>query len=295
MKKLLFILVSLAVLVGCTPAKSDKQKLKVTVTTSFIGDMVDVLVQDKVDLEVIIPRGEDPHTYEPKPQDYEKLKSADVILYHGLHFEGKMVDVLEEQKGVAVTKNFDPKALIYWDEVVDPHFWFDLELYKQAVEEAANTLIMHLPELEMSIRENLKEYQGKLDELIVYGKEQIGLIAPESRILVSPHDAFSYFSRQFGIEVHAPQGVSTDAEVSTSDLANTAQFIVDHKLKAIFAESTTDPARMRKIQQSVSAKGFEVEVVFGEHKELLSDSLAQEGTFLDMVKHNINLIVTHLR
>ena len=69
------------------PTEKSK-KLNVVVTTSFLEDMVNVLAGDKVDTQLIIPAGEDPHTYEAKPEDNTKLQNADLVLYHGLHFEG---------------------------------------------------------------------------------------------------------------------------------------------------------------------------------------------------------------
>ena len=132
-----------------------------------------------------------------------------------------------------------------------------------------------------------------------YNKEQISKIPKGSRYLITPHDAFNYFAKSYDIEVKAPQGVSTDSEVSISDITETVNFIVEHKVKAIFAESTTDPARMKTLQEAVSKKGFDVKVVSGEGKELFSDSLAPKGekgdTYIDMYKHNIDLIVENLK
>ncbi|EGL37373.1 hypothetical protein HMPREF9124_1692 [Oribacterium sp. oral taxon 108 str. F0425] len=117
--------------------------------------------------------------------------------------------------------------------------------------------------------------------------------------MITPHDAFNYFSRRYGIEVVAPQGVSTDSEVANKDIDKTVDFIVKHKVKAIFAESTTDPARMEKLKEACRAKGFDVKVVSGEGNELFSDSLAPEGqsgdTYIDMYKHNIKLITENLK
>jgi len=98
---------------------------------------------DTVNIELIIPAGEDPHLYTAKPEDNKKLQSADLVLYHGLHFEGKMVEALEKL-GTAVSKNFPKDKIGQMDEdgemVVDPHFWFDIDLYKLAVEEACDAL-----------------------------------------------------------------------------------------------------------------------------------------------------------
>lgn len=308
MKKWIVSILSVLMLMACgkpntNTTKSTDKKLKVTVTTSFLQDMVNQLAKDYVDVQLVIPAGEDPHTYEAKPEDHSKLKNADLVLYHGLHFEGKMVELLESVKGQAVTKNFDKKSLLTMEEdgskITDPHFWFDVELYKKATVEAARSLKEKLPNHKDKIEENLQAYLKKLDDLKNYCQTQINSIPKQSRILVTPHNAFSYFSRQYGIEVKAPQGVSTDAELSTKDMAKTAQFIVDHKIKAIFAESTTDPARMEKLKESCAAKGWKVKVVKGEGQELFSDSLAPKGqkgdTYIDMVKMNVDLMVSNLK
>lgn len=304
------LVAAIAVLiVKTTKPKSNPQtitqsnKLKVTVTTSFLEDMVSVLAKDYTESTLIIPAGEDPHTYEAKPEDNAKLKNADLVLYHGLHFEGKMVELLEAVKATAVTKGFDKSRLLIMEEygtsITDPHFWFDVDLYKLAVSEAAKALQDKIPDHKNDIQKNLDSYLKQLDELKEYNKKQISSIPKESRILITPHDAFSYFSRQYDIEVKAPQGVSTDAELSTNEMAETAKFIVDHKVKAIFAESTTDPARMEKLRESCKAKGFDVKVVNGDGQELFSDSLAPKGqkgdSYIEMVKTNVDLIVSNLK
>lgn len=284
-------------------ASTDSNEMKtVTTTTSFLYDMVDQLAGDLVHRELVIPAGEDPHVYIAKPRDLEKISKADLILYHGLHFEGKMVDVLEK-KGYSVSETFSKDSVGKMEqdgeEVMDPHFWFDVDLYKEAVKNASKKLIELLPENGDQIEKNTEEYIAKLDELDKENKEQIESIPEESRYLITPHDAFNYFSRRYGIEVQAPQGVSTDSEVANKDIEKTVDFIVDHKIKAVFAESTTDPARMEKLQEACKKKGFDVKVVQGEGNELFSDSLAPEGqdgdTYIDMYKHNIKLIVDNLK
>ena len=103
MKKWIVSILSVLMLMACgkpntNTTKSTDKKLKVTVTTSFLQDMVNQLAKDYVDVQLVIPAGEDPHTYEAKPEDHSKLKNADLVLYHGLHFEGKMVELLESVK-----------------------------------------------------------------------------------------------------------------------------------------------------------------------------------------------------
>lgn len=279
-----------------------EEKKKVTVTTSFLRDMVIELAKDKVELETIIPAGDDPHLYLAKAEDYNKINDADLVLYHGLHFEGRMVEILE-QKGVAVSKNFEESKLGKMEEdgamIIDPHFWFDIDLYRQAVAVVKEELSKLLPEEAKNIEAMYTEYDKQLMELDEYNKKELAQIPEGSRYLITPHDAFNYFARSYGIEVMAPQGVSTDSEVSLTDINKTVDFIVEHKVKAIFAESTTDPARMKALEEAAKTKGFDVKVVSGEGEELFSDSLAPEGhqgeTFIDMYRHNVDLIVKYLK
>ncbi|GMA08133.1 metal transporter [Tetragenococcus halophilus subsp. flandriensis] len=279
---------------------SGSDKPTVTVTTSFLRDMVTQLAGDKVEIEQVIPAGEDPHLYVATPDDLNKLEDGDLVLYHGLHFEGQMVDALENT-GVAVSEEFNEDDLTTMEEdgseVVDPHFWFDIDLYKQAVDEATEELITLLDD--ESITEQATEYKQELDELAEYNEEKITEVSEESRYLITPHDAFNYFAQSYDMEVIAPQGVSTESEASNADISDTVDFIVDNEVKAVFAESTTDPARMERLKEDVEAKGGEVEVISGEGQELFSDSLAPEGedgdTYIDMYRHNMDLIVDNLK
>ena len=310
-KTILFLLLGVLLLTGCGNVGSTKEavsnadskpKKKVTVTTSFLYDMVNQLAGDMVDKELIIPAGEDPHLYVAKPEDLKKIAEADLLLFHGLHFEGKMQEVLEK-KGYAVASTFPEDKIGKMEEdgavIIDPHFWFDIDLYKEATENAGIKLSELLPDKKDEIEKNTKSYVEKLTALDEENKKALDTLPEGGKYLITPHDAFNYFSRRYGIEVVAPQGVSTDSEVANKDIDKTVDFIVKHKVKAIFAESTTDPARMEKLKEACKAKGFDVKVVSGEGNELFSDSLAPEGqsgdTYIDMYKHNVKLITENLR
>lgn len=273
----------------------------IVVTTSFLYDIVEKIAGDTVNVELIIPAGEDPHLYIAKPEDLKKLQSADLVLYHGLHFEGKMVEVLDKL-GISVSKQFPKDKIGSMEEdgqvIIDPHFWFDISLYKMAVEETKKALSNLNPKDADLYEKNTEKYLSELTQLDNYIIENIQKIPEGQRYLITPHDAFNYFSKSYGITVKAPQGVSTSSEVSNSDIQETIDFIVEHKIKAVFAESTTDPARMEKLREGVVAKGFDVKIVKGHGNELFSDSLAPKGqegdNYIDMYKHNVDLIVSNL-
>lgn len=317
-KRILTIFLMLSCLVACgnNQSKSNSERVDsstneqadkktVTVTTTFIEDMVNELIGDKANVNLIIPAGEDPHLYVAKPEDLKKLKEADLVLYHGLHFEGKMVDALESV-GYPITETFDQKDIGQMDEdgetIVDPHFWFNIDLYKEAFTNTANKLKELYKDDQKTvdmIDDNCSKYLAELDDLNTYVVDRLNELPEDKRYLITPHDAFNYFSRKYDIEVMAPQGVSTDSELSNKDLEDTATFIADKKIKAIFAESTTNPERMQKLADIVKSKGFETKVVVGDGQELYSDSLSSKDgeadSYIKMYKHNIDLIVDNLK
>lgn len=298
----------------------------VTVTSSFLKDMVHQLAGDLCTIELIIPVGTDPHMYVAQPADLKKLEKADLVLYQGLLFEGKMHDVLEKT-GLAVTRVLDEGMLIHNDEEhehneehececgeehghgehhhghvhgeIDPHFWFDIGLYKEVVKGVSEDLIKLMPENAELIKTREVSYQSELDELQARCAEAMNSIPKEKRFLVTPHDAFSYFGRNYDIEVVAPLGISTDSEVGAKDIEDTVNFIVDNKIPAIFVESTTNPDRMAKLQEAAKAKGWDVKVVGGEGQELFTGSLAPEGqdadTYIKMYWHNVKLLTENLK
>ena len=115
------------------------------------------------------------------------------------------------------------------------------------------------------------------------------------RVLITAHDAFRYFGRQYGFEVKGLQGMSTEAEAGTRDVIELANFIVARRIKAIFVESSVPERNIRAVQDAVRAQGWDV-VVGG---ELFSDAMGNagtvEGTYIGMVTHNIDTIVDALK
>lgn len=304
-RKILAIILLTFLLVGCNNIQKeviDENKKTVTVTTSFLYDMVDRLAGDYVNRRLIIPAGEDPHLYVAKPRDLEKILDTDLLLYHGLHFEGKMSEVLEK-RGYAATENFKSEEVgrMQQDgsEIIDPHFWFDINLYKKATKNISNRLVEFLPEHKREIENNTLNYLKELDDLDRENRKLLSEIPEDRRFLITPHDAFNYFSSYYNIPVLAPQGMSTNSEVANKEIQGTVDFIIEHKIKAIFAESTTDPARMDKLKEAALSKNFDVKVVKGDNNELFSDSLAASGevgdTYISMYRHNIKLIVDNLK
>ena len=133
-----------------------------------------------------------------------------------------------------------------------------------------------------------------MEELHNYVREQAELIPQEKRVLITAHDAFSYFGRAYGFDVRGLQGISTESEASTADVKQLADFITDSKIPAIFVESSVPQRNVEALQKAVESRGWDV-LIGG---ELYSDAMGNpgtaEGTYVGMVRHNIDTIVSAL-
>ncbi len=290
---------------GCDPKVEKKipenEKIRVVTTIGMITDIVKNVGGETVDVIGMMGPGVDPHLYKPTAKDIERLNSAQIIFYNGLHLESKMADVLGslsgKTKAVAVSDSVDKKLLLTppeYEGQYDPHIWFDISLWIKAVEVVRDTLVEHKPESLQIYNANTDHYLMKLNELQQYVKTQAERVPSEQRILVTAHDAFNYFGKAYGFEVRGLQGMSTVSEAGIADVKELATFIAENKLPAIFVESSVPIRSLEAVKAAVKSKGFDVQI----GGELFSDAMGNEGTpegtYIGMVKHNIDTIVSAL-
>lgn len=294
MKKLVLI-VAILFTVGC----GSTQEKSIVVTSTMHTDMVKNLVNDLVIVEGLVPAGADPHLYTPSANDVTKMQNASVIVYAGIDLEGKMGDLLSkltDDKRLIINagEGISEDKLIKWEDdasIYDPHIWFDVDLFKDETMYVSKQLQQAFPEIAEKIKENEQNYLNQLSEAQHYVDEKAQQINKQQRVLITAHDAFSYFGRAHDFEVYGIQGISTEDEASTADMSTLANFIVDRKIKAIFVESSVPPKTIEALQAAVKAQGFNVEI----GGELYSDSLAENGSYIDMIKTNIDVLSTALK
>ncbi len=308
MKKIMIatiIILTIAILVtGCRPQKvEDNGKYNVVTTTTLIGDLTKQIGGDYVNVQELMGPGVDPHLYKASAGDVTKMQNANMVIYNGLHLEGKMGDVFENIRGsnkliIAVSDNIDRSNFLDFitnPGSYDPHIWFDVELWKEAAKEVTRGLKELDSEHSSQYQANLEKYLVELEELDNYIKEKTEELPKEDRVLITAHDAFSYFGKAYGFEVLGLQGISTDSEAGTSDVRELANYIVEHKIKAIFVESSVPRKSIEALQEAVKAQGFEVEI----GGELYSDSTGDAGTnaetYIGTFKENIDTIVNALK
>lgn len=272
--------------------------LKVVATTGMVADAAAVVGGDRVKVTGLMGEGVDPHLYKASPGDVRQLEAADIILYHGLHLEGKMADALravaKRRPSFPVTAGITEGRIREISGQPDPHVWFDVSMWRSCVERVAQAYAEVDPDGKAQYEANAAKYAEELKALHEWCVAEIGRIPKESRVLVTAHDAFGYFGRAYDIEVLAIQGVSTDSEASIKAVNGLVDTIVSRKVKAVFVESSVPHKTIEALVQGCRAKGHSVAV----GGELYSDALGKagtpDGTYAGIVRHNVKAIVKAL-
>jgi manganese/zinc/iron transport system substrate-binding protein len=298
------ILLGALLLGACAPAAAGSgvdladRPIRVVATIGMITDIVEQIGGERVEVTGLMGPGVDPHLYKASEGDVIRLASADIIFYNGLHLEAKMAEVFEKMGDrihtVAVTRAVDPAVLLAppeFEGAYDPHVWFDVTLWMGAVEAVRDALAELDPGSAGLYQANAVAYLSELEALDAYVREQASRVAPEQRVLVTAHDAFNYFGRAYGFDVRGLQGISTASEAGAGDVQDLAEFIASNRIPAIFVESSVPLRTVEAVQAAVRARGFQVAI----GGELFSDAMGDwgtpEGTYLGMVRHNIDTIV----
>jgi manganese/zinc/iron transport system substrate-binding protein len=229
------------------------------------------------------------------------LSNADVIFYNGIHLEGKLVEVFEKMKNiktVAIADGLDKSTLIgseFFQGNYDPHIWFNVSYWEDATRFIVKKLSEELPEHKAIFEANGKAYLVKLKILKEKIVSIISTLPEEKRVLVTAHDAFSYFGRAFGFEVVGLQGLSTATEAGVKDVQKLASFIIEKNIKAVFIESSVPKRTIEALQAAVNSKGHNVKIGGTLYSDALGNTGTIEGTYIGMFEYNVNIIVNALK
>jgi manganese/zinc/iron transport system substrate-binding protein len=304
----LLLSILLLALSACAPSSTSgsdelsERTVQVLATTGMVADVVKNVGGERVVVTSLMGAGVDPHLYKATESDLRKFEQADVIFYNGLHLEAGLSDLLErmgsQRDVVAVTDAIERSQLFddaQYEDAYDPHVWFDVTLWMKTVETVRETLSRIDPTSAEIYQKNAENYLSELQELHQYVVARASELPAEKRILITAHDAFGYFGNAYGFEVYGLQGISTESEASVSDVQELAEFIFTNQIPAVFIESSVPQRNVEALQAAVQAKGFDVKI----GGELFSDAMGEpgtvEGTYIGMVRHNIDTIVSALK
>jgi len=284
------------ILFGCASAeKPENEKLKIVCTTGIIADAVKHMVNDSYEVRALMGPGTDPHLYKPTKGALDLLSEADIIIANGLHLEGRMQEILEKlsrtKTVIFMAKTLPDESLIYSDasaKIPDPHIWFDVMLWRQAAGNLGEQLRAVAPACVES--EKMNAYINGLDTLHEWTGQQIAGIPQSQRILITAHDAFSYFGKAYGMEVIGLQGISTMAEYGIRDVTNMVDLITERQIKSIFIESSVSSRSVEAVIAGCRERGFNVSQGGTLYSDALGGPNSGAETYSDMVQHNVSTI-----
>ncbi len=313
---------------------------KVVATFSVLGDMVDAIGGDAIELTSLVGPDGDSHVYSPSPQDAKAVSEADVLIINGLEFEGWLERLTEaasfDGKLVVATDGIQPITFDGHDDhaedkhdghvhdhaeqkhddhgqddhahgadkhddhaghddhddhaghnhgAFDPHAWLSPTLAATYVDNITAGLAQAAPESAASFYENRAAYVAELETLNDEITAMMAALPADRRTLVTSHDAFQYFARDYGLTFLAPQGLSTESEASAKDVATLIEFMRAKGIAAVFVESIADSRLLEQIADETGAS------VGGKlYPGALSDMDGPASTYLDMMRHNATMI-----
>lgn len=310
MKKItstIFLLIALITLSSCVKIfEYDSNKVNITTTTNLMANLAYEIGGEHVNVYPLMGPGVDPHQYVARPNDYLALDKADLILANGLHLEGKMVEIFksfskQENKHVLVIgdniKNYSDISLKEqliinsdFGDNYDPHFWFNIELFKEAAFYLKETLINLDSKNIDYYTTNYNNYLEDLDNLKLEVEEMLKEIPLEERYLISAHDAFEYFGKEFNFEILALQGLSTESEISPSDIREMINYIVLKDIKTVFPETSVPIETIKALTEALKRIGHPIVIGNNLYSDSLGDSF-DDNTYILMYKKNVKSIV----
>ncbi|MBB5049235.1 zinc/manganese transport system substrate-binding protein [Rhodopseudomonas rhenobacensis] len=279
----------LTALTAAIPAHA-QDRINVVASFSILEDFVRNVGGDRIQLATLVGPGGDAHVYTPTPADAKKITDAKLVIINGLGFEGWLPRLVKSSGGKAevatASKGITPRKL---EGHADPHAWQAVGNAKIYVANIRDALAAADPAGADAYRTNADGYLAKLDALDGEVRAAIAQIPPARRKVISTHDAFGYFAEAYGIAFIAPQGVSTESEISAKDIARIIKQVKAEKLPAVFLESISDPRLMRRIAAETGAK-----VGGSLYSDSLTDEKGEAPTYIDMVRYNIKTLTSAL-
>ena len=272
------------------------QPLKIVASFSILADIVKEITGAYGHVSSLVGPNGDAHIYQPTPTDVKILGQSDLVFVNGFHLEG-WIDRLIENSGykgkkIIVTQGITPLMIKKSGnaDIPDPHCWHSIKHVKIYAENIYKALIEKDKKNEQGYKKQFDVFIKKLITLEEWIKGEFKKIPGYKRIIITAHDAFEYFGKEYGLQLYAPMGVSTEAEPTPKDLCRIISMIRQNHIKALFAETTTDKKIIRQI-----AKETNINVGGELYSDALSDLKGPASTYLKMMRHNVSVLLHALK
>ncbi|WP_148877876.1 metal ABC transporter substrate-binding lipoprotein/adhesin ScbA [Streptococcus sp. Marseille-P7375] len=308
MKKCRFLVLLLLAFVGLAACSSQKSstdtgssKLNVVATNSIIADITKNIAGDKINLHSIVPVGQDPHEYEPLPEDVKKTSQADLIFYNGINLETggnawftKLVENAKKKENkdyYAVSEGVDVIYLEGQSEKgkEDPHAWLNLENGIIYAKNIAKRLSEKDPANKETYEKNLKAYVEKLSALDKEAKEKFNNIPEEKKMIVTSEGCFKYFSKAYNVPSAYIWEINTEEEGTPDQIKSLVEKLRKTKVPSLFVESSVDDRPMKTVSKDTNIPIY---------AKIFTDSIADKGeegdSYYSMMKYNLEKIAEGL-
>jgi ABC-type Zn uptake system ZnuABC Zn-binding protein ZnuA len=294
---------------GQADRPSGTAKLRLVATTTIVGDVVGQVAGDLVQLDVLLPVGADPHSFDPTPQDVAKIAEADLIFANGAGLEVFLDDLIEsagaQDRVFSVSEGIDFLAFEGEDKHdqeedehenhehtgVDPHTWTDPNNVMVWVRNITAVLVERDPQNGAIYEANAEKYQAELIDLDAWIRGEVAKIPEQARKLVTDHTLFSYFADEYGFDQVGAliPGYSTLSEPTAQDLAAIEDAIQTLGVKAVFVGNTVNPSLAQRVAADTGIQLISV------YTGSLSDAGGEAGTYLDYMRYNTMAFVSALK
>ncbi len=301
MKKHIHLLVLIVMLMSaCSPMTKPGTSSpipRVLATETFLGDIAQNVAGDRIKVETLLPATVDPHEFQPTPQDAVKIVESQMLIVNGLGYETWLAKTLENVSGqrvvVVATKGLTPNPDPSGEHPDgDPHMWMNPLNTIQYVENIRDGFIQVDPAGRDIYAANADAYISKLKDLDQWVKNQVAQIPPEKRLLVTNHDALGYFAQAYNFKVVGAviPSVTTEASPSAQQMASLIDTIKSSGAPAIFLDIGENQNLANQIASESGAK-----VITDLYVESISVSDGPAPTYIDMIKHDVSIIVDGLK
>ncbi len=268
--------------------------LDVVASFTVLADVVNEVGGKNVEVKTLVGPNGDPHEFEPSPDDARNLKAADLVFVSGDGLEGWMDRLITASgyKGTPITVSDGINTRTMEEDgktVTDPHVWNSPVNVMVWVDNIEKALAAADPEDAATFKQNAESYRKQLKSLDVYAHEKLDPVPDDKRKILTSHDAFGYFGREYKVKFLAPIGFSTETEASAADVAKLIDQIKAENVKVYFFENSNDPKLVKQVASATKAQpGGELYV------EALSDQKGPASTYIKMFRYNVNQIASAL-
>ena len=288
--------------------QTTKTKLLVVTTVAPLTNIVSNIGGDRVTVQGIIPEGTDSHTFEPRPSDADVLSRANLILVNGLHLESPTEKLANASKpkdtkifeigGNTITQSQWMFDFSFPKDKGDPnpHLWVNTKYAEAYAKLAAQQLTALDPAGKAYYEANLKKYLARLEALDKTTREVVASIPPENRKLLTYHDSWAYWAREYGFEVIGAIQPSDFKEPSAQDVARLVDQIKQVKVPAIFG-SEVYPSKVEEqiaLEAKVKTANTADDELPGEGAANAMENKNPEHTYIGMMVNNLRILATNL-